>query len=197
MFLSKISMDLSRREVALDLADRDRLHQVVLKLFPDFPGGGAPNARERLGVLFRVEAPVILLQSKIAPVDTRIPAGYKITATKDISSVYSSLSAGKDYRFRLEANPAYRDSESRRRRPLETEEDLDEWIHRKGSQAGFDLMDYGLETLPPILARRGQFKSIRFDGVLKVKELQLFLKSLADGIGPGKVYGLGLLSVGR
>src|SRR6266849_8214215 len=110
MFLSKISMDLSQRSVALDLADRDRLHQVILRLFPDFPGGGAPNARERLGVLFRVEAPVILLQSKLAPVDTRIPLGYKITATKDISNVYFALKAGAEYRFRLEANVAYRDS---------------------------------------------------------------------------------------
>lgn len=197
MFLSKISMDLSQRMVALDLADRDRLHQVVLKLFPDFPGGGAPNARERLGVLFRVEAPVILLQSKLAPVDTRIPAGYKILATKDVSSVYSSLAAGKEYRFRLEANPAYRDSESRQRRPLETDAEHEEWLFRKGSQGGFEIVDYGMESLPPILARKGHFHVTRFDGVLKVKEIASFTKILTDGIGPAKVYGCGLLSVGR
>lgn len=196
MFLSKISMDLSRREVALDLADRDRLHRKMLLLFPDFPGG-APNARERLGILFRVEAPIILLQSKIAPVDTRIPAGYKITATKDVSQVYSSVSSGKEYRFRLEANVAYRDSETRRRRPLETEEDIDEWIHRKGAQGGFQVVDYGMEILPPILARKGRFTATRFDGVLKVNDPTSFTKILADGVGPAKVYGLGMLSVGR
>lgn len=197
MFLSKISMDLSMRSVALDLADRDRLHQVVLKLFPDFPGGGAPNARERLGVLFRVEAPMILLQSKLAPVDTRIPAGYKVTATKDISNVYSSFTPGKECRFRLEANVAYRDSETRRRRPLETDAEHEEWLFRRGTQGGFEILDYGMESLPPIYARRGQFHAVRFDGVLKVKDVASFTKILTDGVGPAKVYGCGLLSVGR
>jgi CRISPR system Cascade subunit CasE len=198
MFLSKISMDLALRSVALDLADRDRLHQVILRLFPDFPGGGAPNARERLGVLFRVEAPIILMQSKLEPVSTRIPAGYKITATKSISEIYpSGVKADKEYRFRLEANVCYRDSETRRRRPLETDEEHDTWLVMKGQRGGFQLVDYGMEKLPPVLARKGQFHAVRFDGVLKVNDLQPFLKALTDGIGPGKVYGLGLLSIGR
>lgn len=196
MFLSKISMDLTRHDVAQDLADRDRLHRKMLLLFPDFPGG-APNARERLGVLFRVEAPVILVQSKIAPVGDRIPAGYKIVATKEISSTYASVAAGKEYRFRLEANVCYREMESRKRMSLKTDEEVKEWLFRKAELGGFEVMDFGSETLPPIRARKGQFHAVRFDGVLKVKDLEPFCKSLYDGIGPAKVYGLGLLSLGR
>lgn len=196
MFLSKISMDLTRHDVAQDLADRDRLHRKMLLLFPDFPGG-APNARERLGVLFRVEAPVILVQSKIAPVGDRIPAGYKIVATKEISSTYASVAAGKEYRFRLEANVCYREMESRKRMSLKTDEEVKEWLFRKAELGGFEVLDFGSETLPPIRARKGQFHAVRFDGVLKVKDLEPFCKSLYDGIGSAKVYGLGLLSLGR
>lgn len=197
MFLSKISMDLANPRVVRDLSDRDGLHRSILLMFPDFPGGGAPNARERLGVLFRVEAPVILMQSKLAPVDTRMPAGYKITATKEVSSSYSGIKAGSEYRFRLEANVCYRATDTRRRMSLDTDEEIKTWLFRKGNMGGFEILDYGSETLPPIKARKGQFHAIRFDGVLKVVSTEPFTKALYDGIGPGKVYGLGLLSVGK
>lgn len=196
MFLSKVTMDLSRREVSLDLEDRDRLHRKLLLLFPDYPGG-APNARELMGILFRVEAPLIYMQSAIAPISTRIPDGYKISVTKEISASFALVKTGGEYRFRLEANVTYREMESRRRRGLETEEDIQEWLFRRGDLAGFEIVDYAAETLPPVKARRGSFHVVRFDGVLKVKTVEPFLKTLKDGVGPGKVYGLGMVSLSR
>lgn len=196
MFLSKVTMDLTKREVSLDLEDRDRLHRKLLLLFPDYPGG-APNARERMGILFRVEAPLIYMQSAIAPISTRIPDGYKITVTKEISSSFALVKVGGEYRFRLEANVTYREMESRRRRGLETEEDIEEWLFRRGNMGGFEIVDYAAETLPPVKARRGLFHVVRFDGVLKVKTVEPFLKTLKEGVGPGKVYGLGMVSLGR
>lgn len=196
MFISKVMIDLSIREVALDLADRDRLHRKLLLLFPDYPGG-AHNARELMGILFRVEAPVIYLQSAIAPIQTRLPDGYKILVTKEITSIYSSVKAGSECRFRLEANVTYRDAHSRRRMDLETDEEVEGWLYRRGGLAGFEIVDYGMETLPPVKARKGLFRVVRFDGVLKVKNLELFLKALHEGVGQGKVYGLGMISLGR
>lgn len=196
MWLTKVILDLCLREVVSDLADRDRLHRKLLLLFPDYPGG-APNVRELLGILFRVEAPVILMQSAIAPISTRLPDGYKIAGTKEITANYAAVKADWEYRFRLDANVTYRDPLSRRRMGLETEEEIEKWLFRRGGLGGFEIIDYGMEPLPPIKARKGMFKAVRFDGVLKVKDLELFLKALKEGVGQGKVYGLGMLSLGR
>jgi CRISPR system Cascade subunit CasE len=150
-----------------------------------------------MGILFRVEAPVIYLQSAIAPISTRLPPGYTIVGTKEITSNYASVKAGSEYRFRLEANVTYRETESRRRRGLETEDEIEEWLFRRGDQGGFEIVDYGMDTLPPVKARRGMFHVVRFDGVLKVKALDAFQKVLKEGIGQGKVYGFGMLTLGR
>lgn len=197
MFLTKMLLDLSLKDVALDLADRDRLHRKLLLLFPDYPGGGAPNARELMGILFRVEAPIIYMQSKIAPISTRIPNGYKISGTKEISSNYASVKAGNSYKFKLEANVSYREIQSGRRLALETDEEIEEWLFRRGDMGGFEIVDYDADPLPEIRARKGQFNVVRFEGILRVKTLEAFQKVLSDGIGQGKVYGLGMLSIGR
>lgn len=196
MFISKVTMDLSKREVALDLDDRDRLHRKLLLLFPDYPGG-ARNARELMGILFRVEAPVIYLQSSIAPIQSRLPDGYKILITKETTSTFSSIKAGGEYRFRLEANVTYRDSQTRSRLALQEEAEIEQWLFRRGDLGGFEIVDYAMETLPPVKARRGMFHAVRFDGVLKVKTIAPFIKALKEGIGPGKVYGLGMVSLGK
>lgn len=194
MWLSKVMLDLSK--VSRDLTDRDRMHRKLLLLFPDYPGG-APNARERMGILFRVEAPVIYLQSSIEPIPTRLPDGYKIVVAKEITANYASIKAGSGYRFRLEANVCYREMESRRRKGLETAEEMEEWLFRRGNQGGFRVVDYVAETLPQVRARKGAFHIVRFDGTLKVETLELFLKALREGVGPAKVYGCGMISLGK
>ncbi len=193
--LSKIQMDLANSAVVRALADRDLLHKNILDMFPAYPGG-ARNARSLMGVLFRVEAPVILLQSQISPTQARMPAGYKITASKDISSTYLSIRGGAEYRFRLEANVAYRNGDGKRH-GIKEDEGQERWLLRRAERGGFEVLDYSAEELPLIRARRGQFFAMRFDGVLKVKTLEPFIESLNSGIGQGKVYGLGLLSLAK
>jgi CRISPR system Cascade subunit CasE len=39
------------------------------------------------------------------------------------------------------------------------------------------------------------FASVRFEGVLEVRDADRFREALANGIGPGKAYGFGLLSI--
>lgn len=195
MILSKIQMDLANQAVVRALADRDLLHKNILDMFPAYPGG-ARNARELMGILFRVEAPVILLQSQIMPVATRMPAGYKVLGSKDISSTYLSIRDGAEYRFRLEANVCYRNGDGKRH-GIKEGEGQERWLFRRAERAGFSVVDYGAEELPIIRARKGQFHAIRFDGVLQVKAVESFVQTLHSGIGQGKVYGLGMISLGK
>lgn len=39
------------------------------------------------------------------------------------------------------------------------------------------------------------FGAVQFDGLLEITDLEKFKQALADGIGPGKAYGFGMLSI--
>lgn len=47
----------------------------------------------------------------------------------------------------------------------------------------------------PLPNRKIQFSAARFDGVLQISNVDLFAHALENGIGPGKGFGFGLLSV--
>lgn len=91
-----------------------------------------------------------------------------------------------------------------------SDEMLREWLVRKGSDHGFLVADLVIRP-DPLTGdmQRGQksnakggkiglsHKAIVFDGVLKVIDLVAFHEALRRGIGSGKAYGFGLLSIRR
>ncbi|MBI2873708.1 MAG: type I-E CRISPR-associated protein Cas6/Cse3/CasE [Firmicutes bacterium] len=104
-----------------------------------------------------------------------------------------------------------------RRVDLRREEDQIAWLHRKSMAGGFTLLT--VRAVPALaevqvvpepnvmsLSNSGQatgqrrqqqltFGAVSFEGHLCVTDLKLFKKILAEGVGPGKAYGFGLLSV--
>lgn len=107
------------------------------------------------------------------------------------------------------------------------EEEQIEWLMRKGQECekgkpgGFEILmseiedrNGNVQLVPRVNIRReGKIKgrkkkggsplydmthlSVRFDGLLRVTDADAFRKTLARGIGPGKAFGFGLLSVAR
>ncbi len=215
MFLSKIKTDRRRWDVVHDLEDRDRLHKKILGLFPEIPGGPT-NMRERRGVLYRVEGDGILLQSALEPMKERTPAGYALIAIKDVAAAYETIQASRVYRFRIEANtsmkvPMEQDSigwvpgalsttvETRRqtkRIGCGSHEERSKWFELAAKRSGFSLWSYSIDVLPMTrIGKEGRLETVRFEGLLKVVDRQLFMFALKSGIGQGKSYGLGLLSL--
>jgi CRISPR system Cascade subunit CasE len=106
-----------------------------------------------------------------------------------------------------------------RRVALSREPELLAWLDRKGEQGGFRLITArGRSSAENVLAtsagrvtgRRGgstaegrasesrlTFRSVVFDGVLVVTDAARFQVTLERGIGSGKAYGFGLLSIAR
>lgn len=100
----------------------------------------------------------------------------------------------------------------RRRVELHTDEEKISWLARKGADAGFRLA--GAQVKDEVAnvastqegkisfgktraadARRLTFGSVVFEGVLEVTDAEQFRKALVKGIGSGKAYGFGLLSI--
>lgn len=215
MFLSKLSFDRRRWDVVHDLNDRDRLHKKILKLFPDYPGGGRPNARELMGVLFRVENSVILLQSRLAPDERRLSPGYKIEGSKDVTANYAAIRDGGVYRFRLDANTSLKvpregredwipneDASTATRVRLRrvgcgTFEERQRWFEFRMGHCGFNTLDFTMDQQPLVHIKgdAGTFEVTRFEGRLRVEHVESFVRAIQRGIGCGKSYGLGLLSI--
>lgn len=139
---------------------------------------------------------------------------------KPLHEPYRALQAGDVLRFRLRANPTkkiHTTEETRTpgkratgpngtRKPL-TRDELPAWLARKGEQHGFRLLDARHQPDPIAGKEQTGFKGTRpdrtrlthaavlFEGVLEITGADLFRAALWGGIGPGKAYGFGLLSI--
>lgn len=223
VYLSQLDLDGSDRRVLATLADCAGVHRFVMTGWPQDLATGA--ARAEAGVLHRVETPPlsaalrILVQSRIAPDWT--PAltllGQSVNVSvKDVGKAYSAIGVGKSLRFRLRANATRKiktgrtqgESSNGTRVPLRRVPLLSEWLCRKGTAAGFgiaslpqgDVLDLRITPEVAMIGGAGRSRGITvepalFEGVLHVTDAAVFLDALARGIGPGKAYGCGLLSV--
>ena len=113
------------------------------------------------------------------------------------------------------ADEKYKPSDERkirRRVELRTDEEKINWLKRKGEDAGFQLTDVQIKETVENAAvhssskqfgRRGRddkkmtFGAVVFEGVLQVTNAEKFRESLKIGIGTGKAYGFGLMSVAK
>lgn len=230
-YLSRLLLDPLHQKVQRDLANCHDLHRTILSAFPD-AGRGIDGARAEYGILYRVEAeaschlPRVLVQSKGAPIWEGLPVGYLACthdspanpATRTLDGQFAAIEAGGTLRFRLRANPTKRllhdvdtagPRQHGRRVDLRKEEEQIDWLARKGSVAGFDLLYVNTDPgVPDVLTTPGPkqhgwrrltgsltFGSVLFEGELRVTNAGIFRETLRNGIGSGKAYGFGLLSV--
>lgn len=222
MFLSRLILNSRNRKVVRDLDDIHEIHRTLLTAFPQVDTTET-GARARSGMLFRVEAggygslPMIIVQSELEPNWSALPQGYLVGATdnpasKRIDHLFDAVEAGMVLRFRLRANPTRRiwDAETQRskRVGLYVTDAQYEWLKRKTVQAGFRLFPSSADPEVPAIRIRGddvatarhakhlRFHSVTFDGHLVVADPERFREALRKGIGSGKAYGFGLLSIG-
>jgi CRISPR system Cascade subunit CasE len=125
--------------------------------------------------------------------------------------------------FRLRANPTQRLSAGKgnkgKRIGIYAVDEQIAWLRRKGEQSGFHLLHVQtsrdekikLEGAIPVKPKPGQaaseaeaspkqkleMLSVQFDGLLQVTDPDRFLAAVHAGIGSGKAFGFGLLSLAR
>lgn len=253
MYLSQLTLDARRQQVRRDLGDCHELHRTLLHAFPQAPAG--EPGRAYAGVLFRVDVErgqaVALVQSRLAPNWSALPAGYlkgdvaEPAKVRDLDCALAGLETGRRLRFRLRANPTHavpdpgtigRFGRGQRRSllfgpsvakdGLTAEQRCVQWLDRKGTSGGFRLAsiarspffaeDAEAAELPDVRvaveddlrgARRDPalggarkqltLSPVLFEGWLEVVDAEALRGVVAQGIGPGKAYGCGLLSLAR
>ncbi len=148
-------------------------------------------------------------------------AGYLLAADPEIKEFNPCFAKGQRLRFRLAANPTKKiGTISKAERQNCTKEELIEkngrhgkrvpvladqlfdWLARHAESAGFSVReDFTSIQLGYVYVQKGRdgggnrLRSVRYEGVLEVTDPEAFRSTLLGGIGPGKAFGFGLLSV--
>jgi CRISPR system Cascade subunit CasE len=188
------------------LGDPSAQHQLVMGLFPD---GLGESPRQRAGALYRIEqtrsmVPFMLVQSVIAP-NTGHHRGARV---QSMLPALEKLSAGAPVHYRIAANPVRtvlpegakpRSGVRGRRKDLRGPE-ADEWWESRAKEAGLYLESLRSHDHHFSLARKRVGESVShrgvcFDGVAEVTDQVALMRAVVEGVGRGRPYGLGLLSV--
>jgi CRISPR system Cascade subunit CasE len=225
MHLTRGFLNPASRNVLRDLSSPVEMHRSLLRAFPD-DLGSHPRAQVGLLYrvdLGRDGGAMLVAQSRTRPDFTRLPEGYFLGETderffslgwsrnpnEDILDV-GDLRAGQKLLFRLRANVTRKiDTKTRadgarsngRRVPVRGDEARLAWLTRKAALSGFAIEDARCHDERAAKSRREDktvtLAGVRFDGLLQVTDETAFGRAVAEGIGPAKAYGFGLLSVAK
>ena len=178
-----------------------------------FPEDLSPD-QER--VLFRLETPrgrppVLLVQSLAAPdwswlaLDDGARGYLMVTEEPNpwVKEFSLELEPAQVLAFRLRANPTVK--RDGKRLGLYREEEQLEWIARKAKQSGSRLLSARTsneKVMDWVVHRRSREENLRllsvqFDGLLEVRRPARLRRAVEQGIGSGKGFGFGLLSLAR
>ena len=127
--------------------------------------------------------------------------------TKKYDVLLDRITNGSKWQFRLKANPVVykKIAQSKRGKPVAhiTTAYQEEWLEKQAAKHGFALEeDQWLVTESKWYRfRKGDSRqyvrilAVTYEGILTVTDAECFQLSLMQGIGRGKAYGLGMLTV--
>ena len=227
LFLSRLTLNPRSREARAALYDLHALHRLIWRGFPDRRESDSPDVGRILfrleaeGPIVKDGLPFVLVQSALASDWSPLlsaTGGASPVLDADGKSFAPRLTPGQQLRFRLRATPTVRrhpedsprdaDGNSKgKRMGLRTEEEQRGWLLRKGEAGGFAPVEFRVTPLGQLTgnqpSRSGasgrdlKHTGVDYDGVLRVTDPDLFVQTLAAGVGAGKAWGFGLLSVAR
>ena len=205
MYRSQLSIDPGHPSMRQALADCQDMHRNIMKAFPE-----ENVTRKEARVLYRLmtveNRPVLFVLSGDLPDWSRVPglSLYRGMPPRAYDDIQSAFLSGRTLRFSLRASPCKKmpgDGKNSKRVFLRTPEERKAWLIRKAEQNGFLLLQMS-ETAPDVLrGSKGDntfyYRTVVFEGVLRITDTVRFTTAFENGIGPGKAYGLGLLLLMR
>ncbi len=206
MYLSRVALDVHKRSTMVALANPQQFHGAVEQAF-------VGERRRRLWRLDQLgEQLYLLLLSEDTPNLTQMAEQFgtgEMPETKDYTPLLERIKAGTVWTFRLTANPTKsvpNPKEHTKRGKVcahITTEFQEKWLLERAEKHGFQLNPHGF-TVMQCQWRRFQkahkgrpvsLLSVTYEGVLEVTDAEKFRQVLIEGIGRGKAYGLGMMTV--
>ncbi|MEU6097746.1 type I-E CRISPR-associated protein Cas6/Cse3/CasE [Streptomyces sp. NPDC047079] len=219
--LTRIRLNRRSKEVRRDLTDTVSLHKSVMLLAPDDLGD---HPRQKAGLLFRLEdatddtPPTLLVQSHQPPDLTRLPHHYGTAETRPLHPMFQALTPGRAVRYRITANASAARRVLDYHHPVDNKhgrkivalygDDALDWWQRRAHHAGLTLATTDITPARFPRTRHHAAKPgeqahspgpmhalTRFDGLATITDPDQLSHALLTGIGRGKPYGAGLLTL--
>lgn len=211
MYLSKMNLNCRSKEVQRELGNLYELHRTIMRAFP------SDKNRAECGVLFRVEENqqqdpfncYVLVQSIIKPDWSVLGLDENFLTNSGIQmkEFLPEIKKGKVFRFMIRVNPTRRKNDTKQLVPVMKEDDLMDWFIAKGKLHGFHADTESLIIIKrpsiSIYKKYGEKTNkitmtfIDFSGYLSIDDEREFQHTLENGIGRGRSFGAGLLSLAK
>lgn len=208
MYLSRLTLDTTNRNTMKALMSPSIFHGAIESSFNG----------ERKRNLWRIDSlngkKYLLVMSEDMPDFSDVAhqfgeRGSLAWEYKNYDYFLESITNGSVWNFRLTANPTHSGKpESGKRGKVYahiTERYQKEWLMQRSEKYGFLLNENCFSVVDSrwlrFYKKSGNAKlsilSVTFEGELNVKDADLFRKAMLEGIGRGKAYGMGLLTIVR
>lgn len=205
MFLSRIPLDRYNRNTLRALSSPSIFHGAVESSFTG----------DRKRNLWRIDCLgnqlYLLLLSDCEPqlssFCSQFGQGKYSFETKSYDRLLDRIKTGDKWRFRLTANPTKSISDRKNRKSGKvvahiTTDFQKKWLVEKSEKNGFYVTENSFDIVQSRWVRfykKGNnaisLISVTYEGVLEVTDADLFKNALTNGIGRGKAYGMGLLTI--
>jgi CRISPR system Cascade subunit CasE len=204
MYLSRIKLNTGIRATIKLLSSPQVVHATVEASFAE------DNKTRKLWRLDYFQGhPYVIILSQNKPDLTQFATqfGYPECPGEihDYQKVLEILKDGQRYRFRLCANPVHSVSQGEGKRGKVmahvTITQQEEWLKSKSDKLGFTLKQFMVvQHDMKRFTRQHKYVTLgtaTFEGILQIENVALFKDTLINGIGRGKAYGCGLLTLAR
>ena len=205
MYLSRVSLDLSKRKTQIALASPNKFHGAVEGAFFD----NSERKLWRIDTFKKKTYLLILSMSKpdLSNIIEQFGFHGKCEESKEYDRLLERIEEGSVWHFRLVANPVHsiriENGRGKVVAHIAEKHQLD-WLDNQAEKKGFCLL---MDTVSiresdwKIFKKRNSDKKVRilavtFEGMLRVRNADIFRDALVNGIGRGKAYGMGLLTIG-
>lgn len=204
MYLSKIKLNTKKRNTVKFLGSLQVAHAAIEAAFAD-----DDDTRKLWRLDYYQGQPCVLLLSINKPALSGFIEQFGDLSDpeeiRDYQKILDMIETGGVYRFRLCANPVHsiKQAAATRGKVLAhvTTAQQEEWLQNKSTQLGFSLLQAAV-VQREIKRFKRQVKYVTismatYEGILKIEDAEVFREILVKGIGRGKSYGCGLLTLAR
>jgi CRISPR system Cascade subunit CasE len=208
MYLSRLILNPRNRRVQAEVAHPYEMHRTIMRAFPDTLSSDAERVLFRLETNPRIGALTLLVQSWGVPDWSWLAAlgerGYLLPVEAPNPAVKPFdlyLKPGQILAFRLLANPTVKRQE--KRYGLCREEEQMAWLARKSERGGFRILSARASDQATVggyvhrddATHALHLLAVQFDGLLQVIDPDRLRETVRRGLGSGKGFGFGLLSL--
>lgn len=206
-----VRLDVTKYRTRKALCSLETMHAIIERALGPVDGRNSSGVRTQ----WRLDGDTILIVSEGTPDRRTLAEQLNVIEerTVDYAGLLQQIVDGMTVRFRCKVNPTVRaqkrnaDKGITTRVPLVHDDEILEWMDRQSRRWGFCILRAGHDGSAPQVFIRKEIDTISkqtgkitlnaaiIDGILRVEDADKFRQAMLTGIGQGKAYGFGLLSI--